>query len=411
MTSRPAKLYLPAIGAIVLFAWSGVSSARTGLARLMSDYASGTSSVNAAQRALELNPNDAEAHSVLGKLYAGGGDSTQALLHFERAATLRPNDYFFWFELGRLQDENNESDKAITSLRRAVELAPSYSQPRWLLGNVLLRSDQTEAGFVELRAATVNDQTLFPQLVELAWAVFEEDAQRLVQILKPESGSERIELARFLIKHDRVEEGIALLANAQDVVAEARRAIVADLIAVQNYQAARKLSGPSCEQTGLCNSGFEDAILTDEAGFGWRPTKPNQAVKVQPDTTQPGQGQRSLRIEYAGNFDETTFVISQLVPVASQQRYRLTWKSRTEALASAGLPAIAILDAGDSRELARSESIGKDTTGWSSYSVEFETASGTKAVKVEVQRAVCSVKPCPISGRAWFDQFELSALN
>jgi hypothetical protein len=409
MTSRPIKVYIPAIAAMLLFAWSSVSAGRIGLSRLMSEYGSAASSLDSGRRALELNPNDAEAHHVFGQLCADNGDLAQALVHFEQATKLRPNDYFYWFELGRLQDENNDTKNSITSLKRATQLAPSYAQPHWLLGNVLLRADQTDEAFSELTLAARSDQTLFPQLVELAWGVFEGNVEQVMQVLSPQTGFERVAVARFLIKQDEVREALALFGGIKEVSADDRRDVVADLIEVNEYQAARDLADSTCAQSGLCNPGFEDTILTNEAGFGWQPTKLTQTVKVLADSTQPADGRRSLRVEYSGNFDESTAVVSQLAPVEPQRHYRLTWKSRTDGLASAGLPVVTAVDVADSRELKSSEPIAKGTTGWTSYSMEFETAPTTKAIKINLQRTACNVNPCPITGRAWFDQFTMSA--
>jgi tetratricopeptide (TPR) repeat protein len=376
MTRQIARIYLPVIAVALLLVWSSVGTGRAGLSRMMSEYGSAMGSLQASEKAVSFDPLDPEAHHVYGRVAADNGDPNLAVAQVEQAVKLRPNDYFLWYELGRLQDENGDSESAVSSLRRATELAPHYSQPRWLLGNVLLRNEDVDTAFAELRRATRNDPTMFPQLLDLAWGIFEGNIDRVVQTIQPATDSEQVTV---------------------------RRRIMTELIAVKDYQAARNFSGLSCD--GLCNQGFEDPILTNEEGFGWQPMALTQTVKVLADTAQPAEGSRSLRVEYSGNFDESTAVVTQLVPV-SQGHYRLTWKSRTNDLLSAGLPVIAISDT-DGRELARSGPLAKGTSGWTEYSVEFETAETTKAVKLTLQRDPCNVNPCPITGRAWFDQFAL----
>jgi tetratricopeptide (TPR) repeat protein len=44
------------------------------------------------QRALDVNPNDADAHNSLGYTLANDGRIAEALPHFERAVALNPGD-------------------------------------------------------------------------------------------------------------------------------------------------------------------------------------------------------------------------------------------------------------------------------------------------------------------------------
>ena len=126
------------------------------------------------------------------------------------------------------------------------------------------------------------------------------------------------------------------------------------------------------------------------------------------DTNAPAQGDRSLRVEYSGNFDAQVPVLSQLLPVAPSTRYRLTFSARTDKLFSAGLPVVAVREVkGDKVALAESNSLAPGTNAWQDFAIELQTGAATKAVTINIQRQACSVKPCPLVGRAWFDEFQL----
>jgi TolB-like protein/Tfp pilus assembly protein PilF len=80
----------------------------------------------AALKAMELNPNLAEAHNVLAKLaYDGDLDFVESTREFQRAIELNPNyaGAHHWFSGGPLESLG-QFDKAIAEGKRAVELDP-----------------------------------------------------------------------------------------------------------------------------------------------------------------------------------------------------------------------------------------------------------------------------------------------
>jgi TolB-like protein/Tfp pilus assembly protein PilF len=80
----------------------------------------------AALKAMELNPNLAEAHNVLAKLaYDGDLDFVESTREFQRAIALNPNyaGAHHWFSGGPLESLG-QFDKAIAEGKRAVELDP-----------------------------------------------------------------------------------------------------------------------------------------------------------------------------------------------------------------------------------------------------------------------------------------------
>ena len=95
------------------------------------------------RRAVAWAPRDPHTHARLGLIIERRLPANQlpeAVAEFEKAASLSPNDYRFWMGFGTSLERVGEVERAEKALRRAVELAPSYAQPRWFLGNLLLRS-------------------------------------------------------------------------------------------------------------------------------------------------------------------------------------------------------------------------------------------------------------------------------
>jgi hypothetical protein len=404
--ARVSKIYLPAFAMVLLFAWAGVTSGRGGLARLFSEYASNANSLEANRRALELNSSDVEARFVEGQLLADSGEVTLAIAQLEQATRLRPDDYFLWQELGRVRDENGDADGAIEALRKAIKLAPHYAQPHWQLGNVLLRSGDVVEAFAEMRFGAKSDPTLLPLLIDLAGGFFDGDTTGVTNAVSPDTDLERIALARSFLSSGKVAIAVKQLEGVKDLPDEDRRAMVAELIKSGDLEAARNLWANGVQvQAEFFNGSFESAVISDDTGFGWQPTALRQTIKIAQDPGQARDGQRSLRLEYTGNFDESTPVISQLVLVSPSTPYRLSFASRTENLSSAGLPIVTVTEVSGT-QVALAPLAG-GTSGWSEASVEFETGESVKAVKITVQRQACNVKPCPIVGKLWLDDFRL----
>ncbi len=404
-----------ALAMLLVCIWGANSSARAGLSRLLSEFASATDSVAAARRALDFNDADPNAHYAYAGELTKAGRNSEAIASLERAVTLRPDDYFLWQELGRLQEDSTPS-ASLRSLRRATELAPYYSEPHWQLGNVLLRRGDLTTAFTEMRLAVQTDPTLFTMMIDLAWGVCEADVNCALAITEPQTDTERVSLGSFLIAQKKVDAGVTLVLAASRIAAADRRKLVAALVETGEFKAAyriwfRGVGAVNVKDDDFYDGGFEVPIGLDDLSFGWLPSH-SQTINILLDPNDPQSGNHSLLLEYAGNFDPTLPVISQLVLVAPNLRYRLNFAARTEGLVSAALPVVVIKNAaGDQGIIAQSLPLSAGTNAWRAVSIDFETTDSTRAVKVSIQRQVCSSSPCPIVGRAGFDSFSLKRLE
>jgi len=76
--------------------------------------------------AVEMNPKDADLHTVLGVLYHLTGSYDKAVSSFREAVRLRPEDPTLWNKLGATQANSNKSAEAVHAYRSALELRPTY---------------------------------------------------------------------------------------------------------------------------------------------------------------------------------------------------------------------------------------------------------------------------------------------
>src|SRR5256714_12269 len=166
--------------------------------------------IDVAQEAMKLAPDDPRTHwtvAALEKSTLSPEELQLAVEHYREAVNLSPNDYRLWMDLGQAQEASGDSAAGERSLRRAVELAPYYSYPRWYLGNLLLREGRIDDAFAELQLAGSRDSNLPPQIFNLAWHVYGQDAQSVL-LAVGDSPASRAELVGFLLGVDRIDDAI-----------------------------------------------------------------------------------------------------------------------------------------------------------------------------------------------------------
>lgn len=85
---------------------------------------------------LELAPDHAEAHYMLGLALQQSGDKTSGLAHLEHACKLEPDCADFLVHLARALAQSRRSREALETANRAAALAPERSQTFEALGSV-----------------------------------------------------------------------------------------------------------------------------------------------------------------------------------------------------------------------------------------------------------------------------------
>jgi tetratricopeptide (TPR) repeat protein len=396
-------------------------SGRTGLSKLRSDDSLQSGSLAAADSAVALTPSDPDAHYARAlALSFNGAAAGDVVKEYERAAALRPRDYFLWLAVGSARDQAGDERGAVAAYREVVSLAPFYAQPRWQLGNVLLRIGRSEEAVAELRLAAASDPKLLPAFIDLAWGASGGDAGAVEQLVNPNTDAWRLALSRFFVKRGKTAEALSLFRLAGGASDKERSELLRELLTAKRFTEAYEVwaSGMNGEGarrqpiTGIIDPGFEERIKLDETGFGWQIPRDLQSVRVSIDQSQAREGASSLRLDWGGDSNPASTVVSQIVLVEPSARYRLRFAARTDQLVTGGPPLIAITDPGgdESHELARSDLLPPGTTSWRDYTVEFATGKETRAVRIVLRRQSCSSAPCPIFGSLWLDNFSLERL-
>jgi tetratricopeptide (TPR) repeat protein len=373
-----------------------------------------------AEAAVRLAPDDPTSHIALARLHRVSflpESVPVSLAEYERAARLAPNDFLVWLELGRARGSAGDAEGGAAATRRAVELAPAYAQPRWHLGNLLLRAGRVEEAFAELRLAADADPALRPQVFNLAWQVYGQDMAAVTRAVG-DSPQARAQLVTVLLGRTRLDEALALWsglpAGEKRAQQEAGGALAHALFEKKRYRDAMRLANElSAEGARLLepgkvyNGGFESNIPPPgQSPFDWQVASVPQAQIALDPRTRRG-GERSLRISFnvSGALDFKN--VLQLVVVEPGARYRLSFYVRAEDLRSVSTPLVEVLDPSDpTRALVASAPLPAGSSEWQQATLEFTAPAGSEAVMVRVGRSACA-EACPIFGKVWYDDFDL----
>ena len=85
--------------------------------------------MEAAEKAVQLDPDDGETHLALGRAYAYHGKPEQALAEFAKAETLAPSDADLLLVIAWSISRLGESERAVSLAEQALKLNPHY--PDW----------------------------------------------------------------------------------------------------------------------------------------------------------------------------------------------------------------------------------------------------------------------------------------
>lgn len=339
----------------------------------------------------------------------------EAVREYQLAATLSPYDYRYWMELADGLEAAGDQAGSERAFRRAVELAPAYAQPHWFLGNLLLRAGKLDEGFEEVRRAAIADDQMRPQLLNLAWQVFNGDVDQIARAACP-TPDLRIQLATYLVGRKRVDDAMrvwsALSANDRVQNPPLANDLKQELLKANQFKASLQVTrdtepnAPAPEQ--IWDGGFE-VRLSASVGrpFYWSVTSRPQA-EINLDADRPHSGRYCLRILFSVPNKLESISVMQTVVVQPNAQYRFEGFVRTRNLNSGSTPQIAMLDAADDSMLGQSPPAPTGNSDWQKFTFDFKTRPATQAVKLSIYRPPCGeAQLCPIFGNLWYDDFDI----
>lgn len=378
--------------------------------------------------AVNLAPDLSPPHYALGaiseKTFSPEADAV-ALREYERATALSPHDFRLWVALGRMRERTGDSESAEKAIRKAAELAPAYAQIRWTLGNILLRRGETDEAFAEISFAARQNPTYAAPAVGAAMQTF--GADNIDEILRRVGNSTeaRAALIGFLAKDGKFEQSLNIwkgLSEEEKVAHKDQgKSLFNSLLEAKRFRLAQALYAelPATEESEktsvgkISNPDFEgDRISTpvQPLPFQWYiPDGAEPAIFFDPSVRHGGT--RSLHLAFKTISGQDLRQIYQTVTVEPNARYRLSFYARTAGLKTSATVLWNIEDSADGKVLAASPAVSTGDSDWQQLTIDFAASPKTEAVNIKLARAACTLSPCALVGRIWFDDFSLQKID
>jgi tetratricopeptide (TPR) repeat protein len=378
------------------------ASARFGFSRLLTRYALITHSTDVADAAVSLNPSDPDAHRARAAAYNSQQQTAEAAKSLESAVALRYRDDYLWIELGNTREDLGDTTGALAALDQSVRWAPYYAHTHWQRGNLLLRMNQSNEAFADLRQAAAANPKYLPNLIDLAWGISKGDLKTTEALVEIDNDNERLAFIRYLAAKGKGKETL-------DQIQLLKTPLSTD----QNNELARLLFGAKsfreasalmhAKTSTFVNGGFEDPLVLNDVTFGWT-IAPEHKNSLAIDVSEKLEGTKSLQINFSGNWAVGTALLSQTLILEPERTYRVSFALKTKDLVTGGPPFIAVRDATNNELLGRSENFPPATNPWATLNFEFTTQPNSQAAVVRLERNNCDAT-CPIFGALWLDQF------
>jgi hypothetical protein len=160
--------------------------------------------------------------------------------------------------------------------------------------------------------------------------------------------------------------------------------------------------------TGLTNAGFE-AKITGKA-FDWRHWGEQDGFwALDRVKGRPPEGQYALKIVFKGRENLAFHHLYQILTVAPEEDYRLTYAWKSNGLTTDQRPYIEIMSY-DAEGLYQPGPMMDRSQKWQTDFVEFKVPVGCQAVLVRLRRRPSHRFDSKIRGTVWLDDFRLEKL-
>ena len=167
------------------------------------------------QKALEINPDFAEAHNNLGNFLFQKGSVDEAMVHYQKALEINPDYAEAHYNLGYALLKMGNVDEAIAHLQKALQINPDYAEAHNNLGVILLQKGNVDEAITHYQKALQINPDYAEAHNNLGYALIQKGSvdeatahfQKALQI-KPDFAEAHKNLSNALLQKGRVDEAI-----------------------------------------------------------------------------------------------------------------------------------------------------------------------------------------------------------
>ena len=383
-------------------------------AYMASHFAAGADSPSL-EKAIRLEPTNAEYRDLLGRYLALSGTSLEdAIANYRVSVRLNPFVAQYWLDLTDAYHVEGRTREQEESVNRAVEADPTSPHVAWEAANFFLVQGDREKALHHFRIVLANDPEAVDSALRLCWRATG-DVNRMLDEALPPRPDLYFSFLRLLM--DKRETAAArnvwnrLIGLNQAFSSELAFPYFRFLLSQQEVAAAQTVwqqlavLDPSLQpylssgENLIVNGGFEQNLL--DGGFDWwYESKPHVTLTI--DTNEFHSGTRSLSIVFDGQ-SASEAGISQFIPAKPNTEYEFSAEFKAEELETASGPRFAISDAYTGASYVLTDDV-LGTNPWRLQKARFQTGPNTSLLWLKIVRQPAGAL---IRGKLWIDDFKL----
>ena len=367
------------------------------------------------QKAIRLEPANAEYHELLGRnLALSGANLDEAISNYRTAVHLNPYEARYWLDLAGAYQVARRTSEQEETVEHAVEADPTTPDVAWEAANFFLVQGDREKALRHFRIVLANDPDAVDPALQLCWRATGDANQILDQAL-PRRPDLYLSFLRLLVSKQEVAaaENVwgHLIGLQQTFPTKLAFPYFRLLIAKQEVAAAQNAwqqlakVDPSLQpylssrENLIVNGGFEENLLN--GGFDWW-YDPNPYAALAIDTSEFHGGTRSLSVTFDGHNASEAGIV-QFIPVRPNTEYEFSAEYRTENLETASGPRFSITDPYTSASYLLTDDV-LATNPWRSQQAQFHTGPNTNLLLLKILRQPAGPL---IRGKLWIDDLKL----
>ncbi|MBS1839682.1 MAG: carbohydrate binding domain-containing protein [Acidobacteria bacterium] len=409
-------LLLAAFAALCFLSYFSIRVARAA-------HAAGLNTRAGYEHAVRLEPSDPRNWYLLGRFYQYDfeqSDPNAALNALLVARSLDPLSADTLLDLAANYDEAGKTAEARASYLEAKRVYPLSSEVLWRYGNFLLRNNEIDAAFPEIRKAVELDpkrgpeafsrcHRVVPDVNEILDRVIPRNFQIYVYILLDSTSSAQFDLALQVWQRAKILPGTV---NLTELTPLANALVQSNRMeeAVRFWQeAAAKIAvpiPPDAPGSILWDGGFESGFFG--GGLSWHFPPNENGVQIKPDQREKHSGAQSLQIAFSGRSNVYFAELCHWAPIDSGKTYRLSAWVKTKALTTDEGIRFGIF----SRVAGRAETIlTNDVHGdqpWTNLALTWTAPVSDSPTQVCAVRSQSALQDGDIAGIAWIDDVTLT---
>jgi len=368
------------------------------------------------QRAVRLDPGNADYRDHLGRYYAlVVRDPASAIAPYQAAVQLDPHSARYWFDLASAYQVLADPADQTSALEHAIEADPTTPDVAWEAANLYLVQGQTAKALHEFHVVLANDPSLVGPAIHFCWRIQPDAATLLRDVLPAHADVYIVFLDLLLSKEDTASALLvwdALMQTSQPFERRYTSEYFQYLIRHKEVDQAIRVWRQAANRFGLTsylpssanlmvNGNFSLDVLND--GLDWHYEK-QPGVQLTLDPSDFHGGRRSLSIAFDGP-GITDAGIYQLVPVEQNTKYEFSAYYKNGEIEGTGGPHFTVQDMYSPATIYFDSDELKDAGFWKLSSGGFTTGLDCKLLVVHVRRLPAG---SPIRGKLWIDDFRLA---